>query len=97
MNMDNVKLLEATLDDEGRATVGRLFGCRIETTEDVLLLVVHAHEAPQGEARSAAWKRFTQSLDVIGRQTRHLTDEHVDDLLDEAMRGARRSYERTRS
>ncbi len=68
--MDNVKLLEANLDDEGRATVGRLFGCRIEPTENVFLMVVHAHAAPEGSDRSTAWGRLTQSLNVIGEQAR---------------------------
>jgi len=95
--MDNVKLLETTLDDEGRATLGRLFGCQIEPTENVVLLVVHAHEAPQGKVRSAAWNRLTQSLDAMGDQTRHLADDQVDNLVDDAMRHVRPSYERTRS
>ena len=95
--MDNVKLLEATLDDEGRATVGRLFDCEIAATEEVLLLVVHTHDAPQGGVRSTAWKRLTKSLDAVGTQTRHLTDQHVESLLDEAMQDVRSGYERTRS
>ena len=95
--MDNVKLLETTLDDEGRATVGRLFGCQIEPTENVVLLVVQAHEAPPGNVRSVAWNRLTQSLDAIGEQTRHLADDQVDNLVDDAMRHVRPAYERTRS
>ena len=91
--MDNVKLLETTLDDEGRATVGRLFGCHIEPTENVVLMVVHAHEAPRGQERSAAWDRLTQSLNAIGEQARHLGDQQANDLIDDAMQHVRPSYE----
>ena len=95
--MDNVKLLETTLDDEGRATVGRLFGCQIDPAENVVLMVVHAHKAPEGIGRSAAWKRLTQTLETISTQARHLTDDQADSLLDEAMIHVRPTYERSGS
>ena len=95
--MDNVKLLETNLDDEGRATVGRLFGCRIEPTENVVLLVFHPHAAPEGSDRTAAWDRLTQSLNAIGEQARHLGDEQADQLLNEAMKHARPAFESLRS
>jgi hypothetical protein len=75
-----------------RAAVEAELGRSLRDDEDVSIMALATHEAPEGEVRSQAGEKLEAYLEKIDKKTANVTDAEAEAALQEALKKARPGY-----
>jgi hypothetical protein len=80
------------LKPQTRAAVEAELGRSLRDDEDVSIMALATHEAPEGEARRQAGEKLETYFKKIDKKTANVTEAEAEAALQEALKKARPGY-----
>ena len=93
--MENVSIHKASdLSPEAKSAIELLLGRAIEADEEISVMALRPHPAPQGPVRQVLARKLESLMDRMADRVKDVPESEVDEILDEAMRSVRPGYVR---
>jgi hypothetical protein len=93
--MQNVSIQKAEdLSAAVKSALESLLGRPLEADEEVSVMALRPHQAPQRPARDELAQRLNEQMDTMAQRVRDASNHELDEILDAAMRSARPAYRR---
>ena len=80
------------LSEPVKAAVESLLGRTLQADEEVSVRAFPPHPAPAAEERAAVLRRLEERIDRTAENVKDVSDEELEEVLDEAMKHVRPSY-----
>jgi hypothetical protein len=91
--MPNITIQKAeNLSAAVRSALESLLGRPLEAAEEISIMALRPHEAPQGHERNELAQQLKRQMDKMSQRAQGASDEELDAILDEGMSSVRPSY-----
>ncbi len=91
--MQNVCIQKASqLPEDVKSAVEHLLGRPIDADEEVSVMAFRPHNALPRRARQKTARKLQAHMDKMAERVKGVSEEEIDDILDEAMRSVRPGY-----